>query len=84
MFYNDNDKILIPRLPRNLIKPDNTVFFDFNSSDADTLSDYGFYTVRSDSVKPNDNCVEDESKRIINLDKPHADITRFWVDNGGE
>lgn len=81
MFYNNIDKILIPRVPTNLIKPDGSIFINFNLSSVNILADYGFYTVRNDNDKPKENCIEDESQRQIILDKPYADIIRSWIDN---
>jgi hypothetical protein len=82
MYYNNNENILVPRVPKNLIKPDGSIFINFNNSDTDILSDYGYYTVRADNnIAPDNNHTEDESKRIIVLDKPYADITRTWTTN---
>jgi|688.fasta_scaffold886472_2 hypothetical protein len=79
MYYNNNDKILIRRLPKNIIKPDGSLFIDFNLADINTLSDYGFYTLRNDnSVPPSSNSIENISNRQIILDKPYFDIIREW------
>jgi hypothetical protein len=79
MYYNNNDKILIRRLPKNIIKPDATLFIDFDQSDIDTLSDYGYFTIRNDSIMPEDCEREDIDKRSITLDKPYVDIHREWI-----
>jgi len=81
MYYNNNDKILIRKLPKNILRNDNSLFINFDQSDLYTLADYGFYTVRNDNIETNPNYIEDISKRIINLDRPYADIIRVWVDN---
>lgn len=81
MYYNDNDKILISKLPKNLLKPDGSLFIDFNLSDPDILSDYGFYTVRNDNKEPpRPNLIEQVKNRTISLDKPHVDVIRVWID----
>lgn len=82
MYYNNNDKILIRKLPKNLLKSDGSLFINFNQENVDTLSDYGFYTVRNDnSEPPTPNSTENKNKQQIILDKPYVDIIRFWTDN---
>lgn len=82
MFYYLPDHNLLPRLPKNLIKSDGNLFINFNISDANTLSDYGYYTVRSDNnYPPTPNSVEDTENRVISIAKPYVDITRTWIDN---
>jgi hypothetical protein len=80
MFYNYNDNIIVSRLPKNLLKFDGTLFINFNISDAHTLADYGFYTIRNDNnLAPTPEYIEDIKKREILFDKPYADINRIWV-----
>lgn len=80
MYYNTNENILVSRAPRNLIKPDGSIFIDFHQSDINILSDYGYYTVRNDNNSPPEtNSIEDINKRNIVLDKPYADIERIWI-----
>jgi hypothetical protein len=80
MYYNANENLLLRRLPKNLIKPDGSLFINFSQSDIVTLSDYGYYTKRNDnSEPPNANSIEDESQRQIVLEKPYFDIVRTWV-----
>lgn len=80
MYYNNNDQILVRKIPKNLIKLDGTLFINFDQSDIDTLSDYGYYTVRNDnSSPPNHNSLEIIHKRSIVLDKPYVDIIREWT-----
>lgn len=82
MYYNNNDKILIRKLPKNLLKSDGSLFINFNQENVDILSDYGFYTVRSDnSEPPTNNSIEIQSEKQIILDKPYVDILRKWIDN---
>lgn len=81
MYYNNNDKMLVRKVPKNLLKPDGTLFIDFHLSDAQTLSDYGFYTVRNDNDQPPTiNSIENVSLRQIVLEKPYVDIIRTWND----
>jgi hypothetical protein len=80
MFYNLNDEILISKLPKNLLKNDGSLFIDFNKSDTETLSDYGYYSVRNDNNEMPIDCEkEDISKRLIVLHKPYVDIVRTWI-----
>jgi hypothetical protein len=80
MYYNVNDEILVPRVPKTLLKPDNSIFINFNNSDINTLADYGYYTVRSDNNQPPSvNSVEDVTNRKVTLDKPYADVSRRWI-----
>jgi hypothetical protein len=82
MYYNNNDKILIKKLPKNIIKPDGSIFIDFHLADINIISDYGFYTVRNDNNEPpTPNSTEKTKYRTILLDKPYADITRVWFDD---
>ena len=81
MYYNNNDHILIRKLPKNLLKPDGSLWIRFDQENIDTLSDYGYYTVRNDNAEPlTINSTEIVKNRIINLDKPYVDITRTWLD----
>jgi hypothetical protein len=81
MYYNDNDKILIRKIPKNLIKPDGTLFINFDQSDINTIADYGYYVVRNDNnTPPTNNNVEDVDKRLILLEKPYVDVIRVWID----
>lgn len=81
MYYNNNSKILVRKLPKNLIKPDGSLFIDFHLSDINTLSDYGYYTIRNDNKEPpTPNSIENQSLQQIVLDKPYADIIRTWND----
>lgn len=81
MYYYNNDKIFVQRLPKNIIKPDGSLFLDFNQADKDTISDYGYYFVRRDnSTPPTPNSVELYKQRQIVLDKPYVDVTRVWQD----
>jgi hypothetical protein len=85
MYYNNNDKILIRKLPKNLLKSDGSLLINFDQENVDTLSDYGFYTVRNDNKEsPTINSKEIVKNRIITLDKPYADITRTWLDTSEE
>lgn len=80
MFYNINTQNILPRVPKNLIKPDGSIFINFHINGASTLADYGFYTIRYDNSDPPDlNHTEDISQRVITLDKPYADIIRVWT-----
>jgi hypothetical protein len=82
MYYNNNDKILIEKLPKNLLKSDGSLLINFNQENVDTLSDYGFYTVRNDNKEPpTNNSIEIQSDKQIILDKPYVDILRKWIDN---
>ena len=84
MYYNNNDKILIRKLPKNFIKPDGSLFIDFNLADINTLSDYGFYTVRNDNNQPpTPKSIEKTEEITILLDKPYVDIIRVWFDTEG-
>jgi hypothetical protein len=81
MYYNNNDKILIEKLPKNLLRSDGSLFINFNQEDVDILSDYGFYSVRNDNKEPpTNNSIEIHSKKQIILDKPYVDIVRIWID----
>jgi hypothetical protein len=81
MYYNNNDKILIRKIPKNILRDDGSLFINFDHSDVDTLSDYGFYSLRNDNnARPTPDSIEDESKRQILLDKPYFDIIREWID----
>ena len=85
MYYNNNDKILIDSLPKVWIKNDGSFFIDFHLADINTLSDYGFYTIRHDNSQPNSvRDIEEESQRQIILDKPYADVVRVWRNYGEE
>lgn len=79
MYYNVNDEILVPRVPRTLLRPDNSIFINFNNADINTLADYGYYTVRSDNQPPNANSIEDTANREVTLEKPYADVSRKWI-----
>jgi hypothetical protein len=85
MYYNNNDKILIRKLPKNLLKPDGSLLINFDQENVDILSDYGFYTVRNDNNEPPTiNSKEIIKNRIITLDKPYVDIARVWLDTSEE
>jgi len=80
MYYNNNDKILVRRLPKNLLKEDGSLLIDFHLSSPEVLSDYGFYIVRNDnSVAPVDCIGEDVDKRVVVIEKPYADVFRTWI-----
>ena len=84
MYYNINEQLLLRKLPKNLIKNDGSLFVNFNNSDINTLSDYGFYTLRNDNNIPTTKySVEDIAQRQIFLDKPYFDIIRVWTENIG-
>jgi hypothetical protein len=82
MYYNDNDKILIDTLPNLWVKDDGSFLINFNLFDNDTLSDYGFYLIRNDNNFVRTNAKEDIDKRQIILNKPYADVIRFWFEAG--
>ena len=80
MYYNVNEEILLRKLPKNLIKPDGSLFINFDQQDIDTLSDYGYYTVRNDNdTPPNPNSIELTDKKSFILEKPYVDIIREWI-----
>jgi hypothetical protein len=80
MYYNINDKILVPRVPKTLLRPDNSIFINFNKSNINTLADYGYYTIRNDNNQPpSTNSIEDVTSRKVILDKPYADVSRKWI-----
>jgi len=80
MYYNINEKILLRKIPKNIIKSDGSLFINFDQQDIDTLSDYGYYTVRNDNnTPPTSNSIEVTNKRTITLEKPYADIIREWI-----
>jgi len=80
MYYNVNEEILLRKLPKNLIKPDGSLFINFDKADINILSNYGYYIVRNDNNEMPENCErEDIKKRSVILDKPYADITRVWI-----
>jgi hypothetical protein len=81
MYYNSNDNITVSRLPKNLIKTDGSIFINFNLADMDTLSDYGYYTIRNDVAQPKPTSIEDVTQRTVILEKPYADINRVWLNN---
>lgn len=79
MYYNTTENLLLRRLPKNIIKPDGSLFIDFNLADINTQSDYGFYTLRNDNnTPPSSNSIENINNRQIILDKPYFDIVREW------
>jgi hypothetical protein len=81
MYYNINEEILLTKIPKNLIKEDGSIFINFYLSDINTLSDYGYYTIRNDNKEPpNNNSIEILSEQQIVLDKPYVDIIRKWLD----
>jgi hypothetical protein len=81
MYYNNNDKIIIKKLPKNFLKSDGTMLTNFHLSNIDLLSDYGFFTIRNDNnTPPTSSSVENISQRQVMLNKPYCDITRIWTD----
>jgi hypothetical protein len=81
MYYNVNKKILLRKIPKNLIKPDGSLFINFDQQDIDTLSDYGYYTVRNDNdTPPTSNSIELTDKKSFILKKPYVDIIREWTE----
>ena len=81
MYYNIDEKILIRKIPKNLIKPDGSLFINFDQVDVNTLSDYGYYTVRNDnSSAPTLNSIELTDKRSFVVEKPYVDIIREWIE----
>lgn len=81
MYYNINEKILLRKLPKNLLKEDGSLFIDFYLSDPTVLSDYGYYAIRNDNKEPpTPNSIENVSLRQIIVEKPYADIIRTWKD----
>lgn len=80
MYYNNNDKILISKLPKNLLKSDGSLLTNFHLSDINTLADYGFYSLRNDNNSPPvPNSIENVNQRQIIIDKPYFDIIRVWI-----
>lgn len=81
MYYNVNEEILLRKLPKNLIKPDGSLFINFDQTDVDTLSDYGYYTVRNDNdTPPTSNSIELPDQKSFILEKPYVDIIREWIE----
>lgn len=81
MYYNNNEKIIVRKLPKNLLKPNGDLFVNFHEADVNTISDYGFYLIRNDnSVPPQSHYVENIDLRQIIVNKPYADIVRTWID----
>jgi len=81
MYYNTKESIVVNKVPKNLIKEDGSIFVNFHLSDINTLSDYGYYTIRNDNNQPpTNNSVEIPSEQQIILDKPYTDIIRKWLD----
>jgi hypothetical protein len=81
MYYNVDEEILLRKLPKNLIKPDGSLFINFDQADVNTLSDYGYYTVRNDNdTPPTSNSIELVDKKSFVLEKPYVDIIREWID----
>jgi hypothetical protein len=82
MYYDNKNKIIVKSLPRNSIGPDGNFYFNFDSAnDINLWADHNYYTIRQDNPRPGSDYIEDESKRIIALDKPYADINRTWIFN---
>lgn len=81
MYYDLNKKAVRTILPQKLIKSDGSLIANFNTSNEDVLSDYGYYTIRSDNnIPPTPTSIEIESAQKVTLDKPYADIVRVWLE----
>jgi len=53
---------------------------NFDQNDAETLSDYGFYTVINDNNQMPEDCErEDVESRSIIIEKPYVHIVRKWI-----
>jgi|LakMenEpi03Aug12_release.lakeMendotaPanAssembly.Ray.scaffolds.fasta_scaffold1452628_2 hypothetical protein len=82
MYYDNKNQIIINTLPKNSIGPDGNFYFNFDTANnIDLWADHNYYTIRNDTVSPGADYIEDESKRIITLNKPYADISRTWILN---
>lgn len=85
MFYYTETESLLRRVPKNFFDDAGKLIINFDQQDAETLSNYGFYTVRNDNNEMPENCEkEDTEKRSIVLDKPYVDITRVWIEKPKE
>jgi hypothetical protein len=81
MYYNIKNQMIIPQVPKNLIREDGSIWINFNNNDIDTLADNNYYTIRNDNNEPpTNNSIEIQSEQEIILDKPYADIIRKWLD----
>lgn len=80
MFYDLKNNIIIEELPKNSIGPDGNFYIDFNqANDINLFADHGYYTINEDNNNPpSESYKEDESARIININKPYATVIRTW------
>lgn len=78
MYYNIHNQEITNSHPTTLTLSNNTVITG-ETFDVGVLADAGYYTVRNDGPPQIENTLEDIAARIVNLDKPYADIIRTWV-----
>jgi hypothetical protein len=78
MIYDTNKNILLNSTPKSINL--NGTIITGPITDIDLLAEAGYYTVRSDEPKQQENSIEDISQRKVFLNKPYVDITRVWID----
>jgi|LakMenEpi03Aug12_release.lakeMendotaPanAssembly.Ray.scaffolds.fasta_scaffold799774_2 hypothetical protein len=80
MYYDNKNKIIINKLPKNCIDSSGNFIIDFDQiTNINILADNNYYTIRNDiPLQPSDLYIEEISKRIINIEYPYADIIRSW------
>lgn len=82
MYYDSKNNIIVSELPRNSIGPDGSLYIDFYlANDINLWANHNYYTIRQDTPCPSGDYFEDITKRIVDLDKPYADVTRVWISN---
>lgn len=78
MYYNIHNQQIVNSHPSTLTLSNGTVITG-ESFDVVVLADAGYYTVRNDTPQQPENTTEDVGARVVNLDKPYADIVRTWI-----
>ncbi|NBX97507.1 hypothetical protein EBZ38_14020 [bacterium] len=80
MYYDNKNKKIVNKLPKNSIGPDGNFVFNFDTlNDINLYSDHEYYVIRNDNLSPGDDYVEQEDQRVVTLEKPYADIVRTWT-----